>query len=427
MVYPTSRGILLAAAGAPLTLGLVALSPGMWTLGLGWIAFVLGLLAVDAVLSPWPSALQLSADFPDRLYVGRADNVSIAIRFNGRRADAVETRLEADARLDAAPMTADRYRLWPKRRGLAALHRLWLRWKGPLGLIWKQHAAPLGRQIAIVPDSRTVAKEALRLFSPDRAIGTKVQLDSGESAEFEALREFHSGMDRRAIDWKQTARHRKLLSREFRIETNHPVVMAMDTGRLMCEPVGNKIAKLDQALNAALLMSYVSLKHGDQVGFYAFDSAPRLNTGMVTGARAFRGLQEMTAGIDYSDAETNYTLGLTQLSARLDRRSLVVVFTDFADSTSAELMLNNMARILKRHLVIFIAFRDEELEAMLDETPDDADDISRAVIADTLLRERDVVLTRLQRMGALIVDAPSDQVGVNLVNEYLRVKRRNLL
>ena len=80
--------------------------------------------------------------------------------------------------------------------------------------------------------------------------------------------------------------------------------------------------------------------------------------------RAFPALQRLAAQLDYSAEETNFTLGLTQLAGDLEHRSLIVVFTDFADTTSAELMLENVARLLKRHLVLFVVFRDEELESM---------------------------------------------------------------
>ena len=147
----------------------------------------------------------------------------------------------------------------------------------------------------------------------------------------------------------------------------------------------------------------------------------------MSGARAFPLLQNLAARIDYSTEETNYTLGLTQLAGELERRSLVVVFTDFADSTSAELMIENIERLLRRHMVLFVAFRDEELESMADKEPFEPEDISRAVIADALLREREVVISRLRRMGVEIVDAPMERAGISLLNAYLELKRRNVL
>ena len=49
--------------------------------------------------------------------------------------------------------------------------------------------------------------------------------------------------------------------------------------------------------------------------------------------------QALPAIADYSTEENNFTLALTTLSAKLDRRSLVIIFTDFVDPISAELML----------------------------------------------------------------------------------------
>jgi uncharacterized protein (DUF58 family) len=72
-------------------------------------------------------------------------------------------------------------------------------------------------------------------------------------------------------------------------------------------------------------------------------------------------------------------------------------------------------------------FRDEELETMADKEPVETEDVSRAVIADALLRERDVVISRLRRMGVEVVDAPAQGAGVSLLNAYLELKRRNVL
>jgi uncharacterized protein (DUF58 family) len=138
-------------------------------------------------------------------------------------------------------------------------------------------------------------------------------------------------------------------------------------------------------------------------------------------------LQKLAASIDYSTEETNFTLGLTALAGRLDRRAVVVVFTDFADATSAELMIENVARLMRTHLVLFVVFRDEELEALVAKAPVEPDDVSRAVIAERLLRQREGVANRLKRLGAQIVDAPPGGLGPALLNGYLDVKRRGLI
>jgi uncharacterized protein (DUF58 family) len=230
-------------------------------------------------------------------------------------------------------------------------------------------------------------------------------------------------MDRRLIDWKQTARHLNLLAKEVRAERNHQIVFAIDTGRLMCQPIGGA-PRVDRSLNAALMLAYVGLKLGDRVSFFSYDSKPRLATGFAAGPAAFAHLKVLTAGIDYSTEETNHTLGLATLAERLQRRSMVVIFTDFEDTITAELMVENLTRLNRRHMLVFIAFRDEELETLSRASPETAKDVSRAVIAHQLLRERMLVLARLRRLGIYIIDAPADRLGPELVRAYDELRRQ---
>jgi len=187
------------------------------------------------------------------------------------------------------------------------------------------------------------------------------------------------------------------------------------------------LPRIDRAINAALLLAFVSLRLGDRVGLFAFDSKPRLASGLASGPAAFPLLQRLATSLDYSTEETNFTLGLTALSGRLDRRAIVVVFTDFADATSAELMVENVARLMRTHLVLFVVFRDEELEALTTREPIEPEDVSRAVVAERLLKQKEAVAARLRRLGAQIIDAPADGLSTSLLNGYLDVKRRGLI
>lgn len=437
MIYPTRLAVLLAAAGAPLALLLGVIAPGLWLAGPAWIVFVVSLMLADAVVGGSRQRLQAEVGDLQTFAVGVPGAVEVTAAFpRGARPRSVEAALSAHPRLGLQPRSGNvklddrtarlRFEVLPERRGEAMIDRLWVRWRGPLGLVWKQRADALEIAARVGADIQGVKNEAVRLFARDAQIGIKAQIEIGEGSEFHALRDFQPGMDRRGVDWKQSARHQALLAKEFRTERNHQVIMALDAGRVMCEPLGGA-PRIDRAINAALLMSYVCLRSGDRAGLYAFDSKPRANSGAVAGMGAFPLLQRIAQRIDYSAEETNYTLALTALSGTLQRRSMVVIFTDFADSTSAQLMIETLGRLLKRHLVVFVVMRDEELETLISADPETPEDVSRAVVAASLLRERDAVITRLRRIGAHIVDAPIERIGPALLNTYLDVKRRDLL
>ena len=91
-----------------------------------------------------------------------------------------------------------------------------------------------------------------------------------------------------------------LVAKEYRTERNNNIVMALDAGRAMCEPLAG-VPRIDRAVSAALLTAFVALKDGDRVGLFAFDSqAARVEPARSRGARAFAVLQRVAAGIDYS-------------------------------------------------------------------------------------------------------------------------------
>jgi uncharacterized protein (DUF58 family) len=442
VIYPTARAIGLAALGAPAALLIGLIAPNGWAVGGAWLVLLLGLILLDALLGPSRAAASLDLEAPAVVGVGAARTMIIRARFEGAAPAAAEVAVETNARLAAEPGHAtirfagsegvSRIALEPVRRGQGEISALWLRWRGGLGLVWKQLREAPRRPVAVLPDIRGVKAQAIRLFSRDAAFGLKSQLETGGGSEFHALREVDGATDPRTIDWKQSARHGKLLGKEFRVDRNHPVVFAIDTGRAMSEPVehgegGAGAPRIDQAINAALLLAYVALKTGDRVGAYGFDARPRGFSGLVSGAARFVRLQRHLSALDYGDDETNYTLGLTQLGVFLERRSLVVVFTEFADATSAELLIENLGRLMRRHVVLFVAVRDEELEAIARAEPTSAEAVARAVTAHALIRARDLVIARLARLGARIVDAPAPRLGPALISAYLELKRSDLL
>jgi len=437
LIYPTRRTILFAAAIAPIALVIGLAVPAYWLAGLALLALLLALAAVDAFAGARLADVQASCEGPRAVSVGESFGAIARARFSRQSPGGIEFALGVEGPVAApfglratAEMSLDggsgAVVLRAERRGTARLESIWIRWTGPLGLVWKQRQLGLGQEVMITPDIRAVRDKAMQMVNRDALFGVKAQLQVGEGAEFEALADYRQGMDRRAIDWKTSARHTRLVAKEYRTERNNNVVMALDAGRAMSDPI-NDVPRIDRAVSAALLTSYVALKDGDRVGFFAFDSRPRAASKPIGGERAFATLQRVAAGIDYSTSETNYTLGIATLANSLNRRSLIVVFTEFADTISAELMLSAVGALLKRHLVLFVVLKDEELEGLAAAEPVEAEDVSRAVTAAALLRERRLVITRLKHLGVHVVEAPAAEAGPSLVAAYLDLKRRSLI
>jgi uncharacterized protein (DUF58 family) len=254
----------------------------------------------------------------------------------------------------------------------------------------------------------------------------KVQLQKGDGVEFESLREHAAGLDNRFIDWKRSAKHRKLLSKEFKTERNHQIVLAYDTGHLMLEPIDG-LPRLDHAINAGLLLSWISLRSGDLVGSFGFDARIRQYLQPARGMPWFTILQRGTSQLNYNSDETNFTLGLAELNMRLKRRALVVLFTDFIDTTTAELLIQSLQRMSNQHAIVFVTLRDPLLNNIADAAPENFRAVAKSVVAQDFIRERAIVLERLERLGVHCLDVPVNQLAVGLINRYLVVKERGLI
>jgi uncharacterized protein (DUF58 family) len=435
---PTFRLVLWFAAGIPVALLPAILSPPWALAWVAWIGLGLAAAALDAVVAPRVAAVDVSVTTPAGIPVGDSDDLVVRAAtprstFETRirvRADLHEGFERAiDARIDvpAAGEAEGRLRLRPRRRGAPTVDALWLAWTGPLGLVERRVALPVGARVAVTPDVRPVRAAALRFFtSREFAVGTKTERYVGDGSEFESLRDWVTGLDPRAISWRATARHQKLVCQEFRAERDHQVVVAFDTGLRMREPLSG-MPRLDHAIHAGLLLAYVALKTGDRVGVFAFDEKVGTWLEPDGGVGAFPRVQRALTGLDYSSSETNFTLGLADLAGRLRRRSLVVIPTEFGDSVTAGLMVDAIGRLVARHVVVFVALRDPLVDEAAGEPPATTGALYRAVVAADFAREREGVLKRLRRMGVHVIDAPPSGVSVALVNRYLDVHRRELV
>ena len=434
MIYPTRTAVIATAAGSPLALAFVAVQPGRWFLALAWPIAIVLLTILDGLRGVATATARV--DFPPHAYVGETCDCTVTVSIGSRPASAWVAlqssplvAAEDEGRVCVPLQQGRGAALMPLemlRRGAARFEKLWFRWTGPLGLAWNQGTVALDTSFPVLPDLRPVLDHGARVFQRFALEGMVAQFSRGEGSDFDTLVDFRTGMDRRAIDWKQSARHTKLLAKQYRTERNNQIVFAIDTGRQMCEPVAG-LARVDRCVSAALLTAWIALKLGDRVAVNAFDSRPRLSSGLVSGSRAFTELQRIAAEIEYSAEETNYTFALTTLAAKLTRRSMIILFTEFTDTVSADFMLRAVRRLVNKHLVVVVILRDEELETIAAAEPHTAADVTRAITAADLLKDRQLAISRLQHLGIHVVESEYDKVSERLVQSYLDLKNKHLV
>ncbi len=420
-------GLLVAALPVAVDEGLWPLSPGLWA--------ALGLLGVADWIVLARCRPRLLADVPATVGVGSPLEVRAELTVRTPRALRGTLRAEVCEPLEASPdlplsaangATEHRLPVDAPRRGGGEVRALWLRLDGPFGLLRRIDRTLVRAPVAVVPNAALVRQLALAYFGTQRFGGVHVQRKVGDGGEFDTLEAYEPGMDLRTVDWKASARHQVLRVRRFRVEQNQRVVLCVDTGRLMADPLAG-LQRLDHAIHASLLLSRVALKAGDRVGIQAYAEAPKTwvppGGGMRQMARIRRSLAELRA----EPTETNHVRGIHQVLRKLRRRSLVVVFTEFTDATTAELMVEYLGHLARRHLVIFVALDDPALEERVEAAPASAFDLAAAVVAGGLIQDRERVLRRLRRMGVDVVHGPPGPAALKTLARYVHIKRRGLI
>ncbi|MEM0949397.1 MAG: DUF58 domain-containing protein [Pseudomonadota bacterium] len=312
------------------------------------------------------------------------------------------------------------------RRGSWTMPDLWLGWSTPWRLFQRVQVLRGAREIAVVPDIRPLQSGEISVRVRSELFGVKENSLIGEGSEFHQLRDFVPGMDVRSIDWKRSARHRGLLAKEMRAERNHHIVLCVDAGRLMREEIAG-LPKVDHAVNAALALAWAGAIGGDLVGFFSYDARPRIYLPPVQGRGGFARIRSRSADVAYASVEANHTLAFAELGARTPRRSLLVVFTDFTDPTTAGLLVENLGVLARRHAIIFVALRNPDDEPPIGTAPASLDAVAATVVRSERATERHRVMDSLRRIGLTVLDCAPGKVTPRLIAAYLELKARDVI
>jgi len=317
------------------------------------------------------------------------------------------------------------YQLRAKARGDFRFDGVQLRLHSPLRLWWQSRVAGEVQDVRVFPNFAPLAKFAM--FSADQAsrlVGAHLRRRRGEGTDFHQMREYRIGDSLRQIDWKATARARRLISREYQDEKNQQLVLLLDTGRRLLARDG-ELAHFDHVLDAALVVAYLALRQGDAVGLLASGGAdawvpPRRGVGAIDE------LLRATYALQPQPVATDFLAAATAVSVRQRRRSLVMLVTNLRDEDMDDL-LAAVSLLRKRHLVCVASLREGSLDEALSEPVSDLPGAIRAGATAQYLDQRNAAHEALRNHGVMVLDVACDQLAASLVERYLAVKRDGLL
>ena len=427
-----------------LSLGLLALPamvagfvPGLWPVVLAADGLLLAVAALDLLLASRVE-VSLGRTLPARLQVGVPAQVTLELLHPGRTRLWLQVRDDAPpsfaAALEVLPLRASprsrarfHYTVTPGRRGRFEFGDLHLRVRGPLGFVWHQRVVKAAAAASVFPDMRG----ASRLLLADAALdlvnlGLRQLRRDGRGSEFARLREYAQGDSVRDVDWKATARRLRPVTRVMESERSQTVLIGIDAGRAMAAQVDG-LSRLDHAVNAALFLAFVAVRNGDRVGLVVFADGVKSFLAPAAGRAQYRKIVDAVYAARPSLTFVDYLALFKELNARLVKRSLLCVFTDFLDEDQAATMVDPFRRLARRHVPVCLSVKDSALTALLRESPADVAAAFQQAVASELLQEREAMKRKVAQDGVTVIDAEASQLGLQAVNRYLEVKARGTL
>lgn len=400
-----------------------------------------GILLFIVVIFDW---LQLylfkrvsaSRRLADNLALGVHNQVTLTVTNSSRRKITLDLtdhhpnlistdNLPISSSVDAHSERTVTYTILPIQRGKAVFRDICLRVTSHLGF-WQKKIFTGETTIArVYPNFAPIAQFAsVGLEHQVAQLGAHMIQRRGEGLDFHQLREFREGDSLRQIDWKATARCRKPISKDYQDERDQDIIFLLDCGRGMRNQ-DDQLSHFDHALNAVLITSYIALRQGDAAGLLSFAGDKRWLS-PVKGRAGVNSLLNQLYDLQSSTQCSDYLQAAQNLIAHHRKRALVVLITNIRDEQSDD--LTGAVKLLsKYHMVMVASLRDDLLDELSQAPVNDFDDALSYSGNKLFVHERDRLVSKLQGTGISLVDSQAKYLHIELVNEYLRLKRGGLL
>lgn len=413
------------------------LSP-LFVVGKVLLALFLLILLTEIVMLYWRRGIQARRSCSDRFSNGD-DNV---VRVHIDNAFPYKVKVEVideipfvfqrrdicfKATVDAKDSTTIEYKLKPKERGVYGFGNIRTFATVGLGMVSRRFTTKAKRDVKVYPSYLMLRQyELLAMSNNLQELGIKKIRRVGHNTDFEQIKEYVQGDDYRTINWKASARRHALMVNVYQDERSQNIYNVIDRGRVM-QQAFDGMTLFDYAINASLVLSYVAIRKDDKAGLITFDE--HFETFIPASKQS--GQMEMLMDSLYAQktsfGETDYFSLCVHVDKHINRRSLLVLYTNFSDMVSMRRQMSYLQQLARKHVVLVVFFLDKEQQEFIDTPAVDVEDYYRHVIAEKFSYEKRLIVSTLRQNGIYSLLTTPDQLSVNIINKYLELKARQII
>ena len=412
---------------------------------LRWVALLydvalIALAMIDARLSQLPKGVRITREFSGRFAVGAENEVRINVQNAQPHAvflvvkDEYPPQMklsglrEAHLRVDGQTSAALVYGLTPPRRGRFEFGQIVVRFLSRFNLVLcETRVGEAVTAVKVYPNMRRAREAELKALGARSLVASHRKTSwRGEGREFESLRDYVRGDELRHISWSATARRGKLTTRQYQVERDQTILIAIDGGRLMTARIEQE-TKLDSAVHAALALMSAAARAGDNAGLLVFGRKIKAFLPPSRGHDHMDAALEALYSVEPEMIEPSYSHAFEYIAANSKRRSLVIVITDLVDEEGSKELLTSLRLLRPRHLPLVVTIADRDLRAVVSNAPETARDLFTQSVAEEIMYLREAALRLVESQGGLALDVTAAALAPAILEKYLQVKERGLL
>ena len=403
------------------------------------LAVFVGLIAVEIfLLFHKKDGITVERMVPERLSNGDKNEINLNIKNNYGFSVAIEIIDELPFQfqernfllssvLEKDSKKQINYSIVPKERGLYQFGSTNIYVTTLTKLISKRFKNTKNEEVAVYPSFLNLRKHEL-LASKTALLpnGIKRTRKVGQSSEFEQIKDYVTGDDLRHVNWKASAKKQHLMVNHYQEEKAQNVYLLIDKGRTMKMPFDG-MSLLDYSINAALMLANISIKRQDKAGLWTFEKKTDVFLKADNKMLQVRKIVDALYHIDTNFKESNYQYVLTDSLKRIQKRSLLILFTNFETLDALKRQLPYLRALAKKHVLLTIIFENTLLNDVHNRKINSTKDIYIQTIASKFVHEKQLIIHELQMHGIKTVYTKPADLSVNLLNKYLEIKRQEII
>ena len=309
----------------------------------------------------------------------------------------------------------------PEERGRYRIETCFVRTRSPWRLWRVYQKRTIHLDVRVFPD--LASEPGARILFRKQQLGLRKHRPVGRGKEFERLREYAHGDSFDEIYWKATARRGSPIVKVFQVERTQDIYAVVDTSFRSARG-----GRLERFLNGALMLALTAEKEGDNFGLVTFDRQVTRFVSAARGKRHFTRCREAIFDVQPQRVAPDFSELFTFLQLRIRKRALLLCLTDLEDPIAAEAFLTACSLLARKHVVVVAAMRDDAVEPLFSgELPNGLSGLYRRLAGHMHWASLLETANRLKKVGVGVRALRPASVGLDLVDEYEEIKRRQIL